>query len=481
MTKITVSEYFSPSSSGNGATGATGPIGATGPVGATGATGPQGDPGINGTTSVLAHEVKAAESLSKGQAVYVSSADGTNMVVSKASNDSEATSSKTMGLITASLSTNDKGTVITEGLLAGLDTSTAADGDPVWLGVDGNLIYGLTNKPVAPAHLVFIGIVTRVQQNNGEIFVKVQNGFEVEELHNVVLTNKQDGDVIVWDSTTQKWINTPIGSGPTGPTGATGATGTTGPTGPTGATGATGPAGLSYTGITSTYTMGISIGSYAFPINTFGSLQIGNYVRVQYNASNYFEGNITNLTGGYLYMTSQKMLGSGTYSSWTIIYMGVQGPTGPTGPAGATGPTGASASDLNAWTSYTPTIRTNGGTVTLGNGSSTGAYKQIGKTCFFRAKFTVGSSTSIGANEILIGLPVQAASTDFNFAGAALDAGNAWYEITGVGRYLGSTTEFAMIGKSSGTGSSAQGVSNSFPLSFLDGDYITVSGSYETI
>ena len=132
-------------------------------------------------TSTVKHMVKAGEAISKGQAVYVTGSTGnagTNMIVGKASNDAESTSSKTMGLLESSLSLNDQGYVITEGLLAGLDTSAAgAAGDPVWLGTNGNLIYGLANKPHAPQHLVFIGIVTRKQQNNGEIFVKPQNRF----------------------------------------------------------------------------------------------------------------------------------------------------------------------------------------------------------------------------------------------------------------------------------------------------------------
>jgi hypothetical protein len=153
-------------------------------------------------TSTLKHEVKASQTISKGQAVYVSSADGTNMIVSKASNVSEGTSSKTMGLLETSLTTNGKGNVITEGLLSGLNTSSAVAGDPVWLGVDGALIYGLTNKPYAPAHLVFIGIVTRVNSNNGEIFVKVQNGFEMNELHDYQQGSVQNNEVIVYESAT---------------------------------------------------------------------------------------------------------------------------------------------------------------------------------------------------------------------------------------------------------------------------------------
>ena len=160
---------------------------------------------ISNYTSTVQHEVKLAENISKGQAAYVSSANGTNMLVSKASNATEATSSKTMGLIASTGVTNDIVFLITEGLLAGLDTSTATAGDPVWLGTNGNLIYGLVNKPVAPAHLVFIGIVTRAQSNNGEIFVKVQNGFELGELHNVDALNASNNDGLFYNTTTSLW------------------------------------------------------------------------------------------------------------------------------------------------------------------------------------------------------------------------------------------------------------------------------------
>jgi hypothetical protein len=158
--------------------------------------------------STVKHLVKAGVALTKGEAVYVTGStgnDGTNMIVGKASNAQESTSSKTLGLIETSLAVNGQGYVITEGLLAGLDTNSANPGDPVWLGVNGSLIYGLANKPVAPDHLVFIGIVTRKQQNNGEIFVKVQNGFELEEIHNLVLTNKTTGDMIKWNGS--RWVN----------------------------------------------------------------------------------------------------------------------------------------------------------------------------------------------------------------------------------------------------------------------------------
>jgi hypothetical protein len=149
-----------------------------------------------GYVSKVQHEVKAGVAITKGQALYVTGADGTNMVVGKASNVSEAMSSKTIGLAAASAAVNGKFFVITEGLIDGLNTSSANAGDAVWLGVDGALIFGLTNKPVAPAHLVYLGVVTRVNQNNGEIFVSIQNGFELKELHDVLINGVTTGQLI---------------------------------------------------------------------------------------------------------------------------------------------------------------------------------------------------------------------------------------------------------------------------------------------
>lgn len=176
---------------------------------------PEGQPGATGAAEfvpLVKHEVKAGESLTKGQAVYVSSADGTNMIVSKANNSGESTSSKTMGLIDSTVAVNAHAYVITEGLLAGLDTSTASVGDPVWLGTSGNLIYGLSNKPIAPAHLVFVGIVTRSNNINGEIFVRVQNGFELDELHNVLIgtgysSTPSNDDLLAFDTASGLWKN----------------------------------------------------------------------------------------------------------------------------------------------------------------------------------------------------------------------------------------------------------------------------------
>jgi hypothetical protein len=174
---------------------------------------------IDNFTSTIKHLVKIdqAGGINKGQAVYVNDANGTNILVKKASNKAEATSSKTMGLLETSGAFNNSVYVITEGLLNGigsapLNTSAATIGDPVWLGVNGNLIYGLIDKPTAPDHLVFLGIVTRVHPVVGEIFVKVQNGFELKELHDVVAETPNDNDVLYYDASTLLWRTDTVNS-----------------------------------------------------------------------------------------------------------------------------------------------------------------------------------------------------------------------------------------------------------------------------
>jgi hypothetical protein len=152
----------------------------------------------------------------KGQPVYVSSAAGTNILVKLASNSGEQTSSKTLGLVyQTSLAQNAQGTIVTEGLLEGFNTNAGEEGDPIWLGPTGSLIFGLANKPYAPNHLVYLGVLTRKHANQGEVFVKIQNGFELEELHNVNINHRNtlaDKNIIRYDSLSGIWFNDTIDS-----------------------------------------------------------------------------------------------------------------------------------------------------------------------------------------------------------------------------------------------------------------------------
>ena len=152
-------------------------------------------------------------SLGKGQVVYINGADGTNPTIALAVASGESSSSKTIGFLKQALAHGEFGYVVTEGELAGLDTSAAnADGDPIWLSptTPGGVLYGVANKPSAPNHMVFLGYVVRKNSNNGRIYVKVQNGFELNELHNVVANSPSDGDIIRYNGTSGLWLSGPM-------------------------------------------------------------------------------------------------------------------------------------------------------------------------------------------------------------------------------------------------------------------------------
>lgn len=60
------------------------------------------------------------------------------------------------------------------------------------------------------------------------------------------------------------------------------------------------------------------------------------------------------------------------------------------------------------WAAYTPTLS---GVLTLGNGTITGRWAQIGKTVVGKATVTLGSTSTVtGAGNVYVGLPVGAAS-----------------------------------------------------------------------
>lgn len=176
--------------------------------------------GVISTVSVgkIKQQVKNATGspLLKGQAVYVNGANGTNVTIALAQANAESTSSKTLGLLEADIANGGTGYVVTEGILTGLNTNAAAnEGDPVWLSptVAGGLVYGVANKPVAPYHMVYMGVVSRKNANNGEIFIKVQNGYELEELHNVSITTPVNWNVLRYDSVTSLWKNDVLPAG----------------------------------------------------------------------------------------------------------------------------------------------------------------------------------------------------------------------------------------------------------------------------
>ena len=145
----------------------------------------------------------------KGSAVYVSGATGDNALISLASATSETTSSKTLGITSESIATDAFGYVVEAGYLTDIDTSATTAGATVWLGnTPGSLVF--VNPPAEPSHAVYLGVVVRVQSNNGSILVKVQNGYEIDELHDVSAASPTDLDILQYKGSSSLWTKASI-------------------------------------------------------------------------------------------------------------------------------------------------------------------------------------------------------------------------------------------------------------------------------
>ena len=159
--------------------------------------------------------------LYKGTVVYINGASGGVPTFAKAKADSEITSSRTLGVILADISNLGEGYAVTLGDVDSLDTRTAATnpftsdtlavGDQLYLSPT-TAGYVTNVKPTAPNHLVYIGKVLNTGTTDGEILYQIQNGYELEELHNVK-SGATDGQYLKYVASSGLWEPTTLSTG----------------------------------------------------------------------------------------------------------------------------------------------------------------------------------------------------------------------------------------------------------------------------
>jgi hypothetical protein len=149
-------------------------------------------------------------------AVVVAGATGQRLSVKLAKGDNDANSAGTLGLVAEDIAANQEGFIVTVGLLQKINTTGSLQGE-TWN--DGDVLYlspttagQITNiKPQAPNHTVIIGYVEYAHAINGKIYVKIDNGYEIDELHNVRITGASDYNILRYDGVTySSWTNSSI-------------------------------------------------------------------------------------------------------------------------------------------------------------------------------------------------------------------------------------------------------------------------------
>jgi hypothetical protein len=154
---------------------------------------------------------QTGSTIAKRKVVRQSGSSGTKLKVDLALADSDPNSATTIGITAESISNNSSGFIITAGLLTGVNTIAFTEGDVLWLSSTSS--GDITNvRPTQPAHGVRIGYCIKSSAGAGIIYVDILNGFELEELHDVLITSPAQGDILYRGAST--W--TRLGAGTSG-------------------------------------------------------------------------------------------------------------------------------------------------------------------------------------------------------------------------------------------------------------------------
>ena len=383
--------------------------------------------------------------LTKGTAVYISGATGQISTVSKALATSDATSAQTLGLITANLANNTNGNVTLIGSLTNIDTSAYTDGAQLYLSptTAGTLT---ATKPYAPQHLVYVAVVEHAHPSLGKLFVKVQNGYEMDELHDVSAQSPANNDGLFYNTTTSLWekksIVTALGYTPYNATNPSGYTTNTGTVTSVGGTGTV--SGLTLTG----------------SVTTSGNLTLGGTLSLTSGnvttALGYTPYDAANPTG---YITSSALTPYLTSATAATTYQPLDGDltaiAALAGTAGivrktaadtytldtATYLTGITSGQVTTALGYTPYDSTN----PSGYTTNTGTVTSVGLTAGTGVSISGGPITSSGAITVTNTAPDQVVS---------LTAGT---NVTVTGSYPNFTIAASGSGGGSGTVTSVSG------------------------
>jgi hypothetical protein len=159
-----------------------------------------------------------ASSIAKGTPVYLTGSNGTVLTIAPADASTEVTAALTIGVVQNTIGSNSNGYVLAVGELSGLDTSALTAGALIWLSeTTGQLT---STRPTQPAHGVVVGYCVKSGGGtSGIIYVKVDNGLELNELHDVLIATPLTDQALVlaadglWKNRTIYASTTPAGLG----------------------------------------------------------------------------------------------------------------------------------------------------------------------------------------------------------------------------------------------------------------------------
>lgn len=158
-----------------------------------------------GEREVLRVRNADAAPMTAGQVVYLFGSTGSHSQVKLANASAESTSSGTIGVVAEPIAVNQEGYIITTGILRNINTLALTQGAPVWLStVSGQMT---STRPTAPNHGVVVGFCVRQHATVGAVYIRVDNGWELDELHNVYISGVANNDSLMYDGPNNRWTN----------------------------------------------------------------------------------------------------------------------------------------------------------------------------------------------------------------------------------------------------------------------------------
>lgn len=152
------------------------------------------------TGRLVVYNPSTTDTLLKGRGVHLSGSQGTHPNAYYASAISES-ESMLAGILLDDIPPESTGYMLPYGMATNIPVEFGTDGDLSFLAAsnpaDGTFS---TTETSFPNHRVVAGIIIRAHATNGRFLVKIEGGYEVEELHDVDATGVADGDILVHES-----------------------------------------------------------------------------------------------------------------------------------------------------------------------------------------------------------------------------------------------------------------------------------------
>ena len=153
---------------------------------------------LNAQDTLIYVKNTSGTAIPKGKVVRITGADNSANfgTIGLADYLNDNNSANTLGFTNEAIDANAFGYVMTDGYLLNVNTSGFSSGDLLFLSSSGSYT---STVPIAPKHAVRLGQVIRVQSNNGSIYVRIDNGYELGELHDIIdsSTTSSYGDLLI--------------------------------------------------------------------------------------------------------------------------------------------------------------------------------------------------------------------------------------------------------------------------------------------